>query len=127
MHYTLTYFIEFIVLSLNQNKSNQTHSFYSTMLTRIVRMTFKPSEVDNFLSLFNSQKEKIRAFPGCNHLELWRDMNHENVFSTYSHWDTDKDLQNYRNSELFAEVWANTKVLFAAKPVAHSHQIKVIV
>lgn len=96
------------------------------MLIRIVRMTFKPSEVENFLKLFDSQKEKIRAFPGCTHLELWQDMEHQNVFSTYSHWKSNEDLQNYRNSELFAGVWSNTKVLFATRPIAHSHEQKRI-
>ncbi len=93
------------------------------MLIRIVRMSFKPEEVDNFLKLFNSKKEKIRAFPGCRHLELWQDHQDKNVFSTYSHWDADEDLQNYRNSELFRDVWSKTKILFSEKAVAHSNEI----
>ncbi len=96
------------------------------MLIRIVRMSFKPDEVDNFLHLFNSKKEKIRAFPGCIHLELWEDHHNKNVFSTYSHWNGDGDLQNYRNSELFKDVWAKTKVLFSEKAIANSYEQKIV-
>ena len=90
------------------------------MLIRIVRMTFKEEEVDNFLLMFNDKKSFIRHFPGCIHLELQRDFNDPCVFATYSLWNSEEDLNNYRNSELFAQVWAETKAKFADKPVAFS-------
>lgn len=93
------------------------------MLIRFVRMTFKENEVKNFLSIFEASKYKIRAFPGCNHLELQQDYHKPNIFSTYSYWDDDIALDNYRSSKLFKEVWAKTKILFADKPIAFS-QIK---
>jgi hypothetical protein len=88
-------------------------------------MTFRPEEADNFLKLFNSQKEKIRAFPGCQYLELWQDHTHHNVFTTHSHWDGMEDLQNYRNSSLFKEVWSQTKVLFSERAEAHSYESRI--
>lgn len=91
-------------------------------LIRIVRMTFREEEIDNFLSLFNQNKSKIRAFPGCQHLELHRDLDHPNILSTYSLWTGPEALENYRHSKLFKEVWKNTKALFADKPVAFSHE-----
>lgn len=90
------------------------------MLIRVVRMTFRPEERNNFLELFDQCKEKIRHFKGCSHLELLEDYNDPNVFSTYSYWEDEAALNAYRHSELFAEVWANTKSKFAAKPVAFS-------
>ncbi|MHA7102753.1 putative quinol monooxygenase [Roseivirga pacifica] len=90
------------------------------MLIRIVRMTFKPEEVDNFLALFEATKEKIRGFEGCCLLELWKDYNEPNIFTTYSHWENEDALNKYRHSELFKAVWANTKSKFADKPVAFS-------
>lgn len=83
-------------------------------------MSFQPALVEQFLSLFSENKEKIRHFPGCHHLELWRDKNETNVFFTYSHWEDEAALENYRHSELFAEVWKNTKTKFNAKPLAWS-------
>lgn len=92
------------------------------MLIRIVRMTFQEDKVEEFLSIFQASKLKIRAFDGCEHLELLRDINFPNVFSTYSYWESENHLNTYRDSELFKSVWASTKVLFADKPIAFSSE-----
>ncbi|MDX5421340.1 MAG: antibiotic biosynthesis monooxygenase [Hymenobacteraceae bacterium] len=92
------------------------------MLIRIVRMTFQEDKTENFLEIFRNSKAKIRAFEGCNHVELLQDLNYPNIYSTYSLWDSEEHLNNYRDSELFGQVWKATKALFAAKPQAWSHQ-----
>ena len=53
-------------------------------------------------------------------MELYQDKTNPNVFFTYSYWDNESDLENYRNSDLFKGVWAKTKPLFNAKPEAWS-------
>jgi heme-degrading monooxygenase HmoA len=63
--------------------------------------------------------------PGCNHLELLNDIKTSNIFFTYSYWDSENDLNNYRDSELFKEVWSKTKVLFNDKPEAWSVEQQV--
>ena len=90
------------------------------MFVRIVKMSFEPKNVDAFLNNFNNNKTKIRAFEGCEFLELYRDKIDSNIFFTYSYWKSESDLENYRNSELFKGVWAKTKPLFNAKPEAWS-------
>ncbi|MCB0460592.1 MAG: antibiotic biosynthesis monooxygenase [Flavobacteriaceae bacterium] len=90
------------------------------MFIRIVKMTFKEDKVAEFLANFNENKHNIRAVNGCNLLELYRDKQNVSTFFTYSYWDTEKDLENYRNSELFKSVWGKTKVLFDGKPEAWS-------
>jgi autoinducer 2-degrading protein len=90
------------------------------MFIRIVKMTFDSTKVDIFLENFNKNKEKIRNFEGCRLLELYRDKNTPIIFFSYSYWDSEKQLENYRNSELFKAVWAKTKVLFSDKPEAWS-------
>ncbi|WP_299361860.1 putative quinol monooxygenase [Winogradskyella sp.] len=90
------------------------------MLVRIVKMSFEPSKIDEFLSNFEANKNKIRNFRGCNFLELYRDQNNTNIFFTYSYWKSSDDLENYRQSDLFKSVWAKTKPLFNAKPEAWS-------
>jgi len=90
------------------------------MFVRIVKMSFNVDKVDAFLINFNDNKDKIRNTKGCNFLELYRDKTNLNIFFTYSYWDTKQDLENYRNSELFKSVWANTKILFNEKPEAWS-------
>ena len=90
------------------------------MLLRIVRMTFQPDQIDEFTSLFDSVSKKIRNFDGCSYLKLMRDHNHHNIFVTYSKWESQTHLDEYRNSELFKNTWVKTKALFADKPAAFS-------
>lgn len=90
------------------------------MLIRIVRMTFREDGVEEFLANFHLNKKAIRNSPGCQHLELWQDENDKNIFHTYSHWENEEALNQYRDSELFKTVWSFTKSLFASKPMAFS-------
>jgi len=90
------------------------------MIIRIVKMSFAPEKVNEFLLLFNASKQQIRNFQGCSHLELLNDAGQPNIFFTYSHWENESRLDEYRNSQLFAGVWASTKILFNDKPQAWS-------
>ncbi len=91
------------------------------MIVRIVKMEFKPEHVSDFKKLFVDKKEKIRAFPGCQYLELLQGTDaKDNVFMTYSHWNTAQDLENYRYSDLFASTWKETKAMFSKKAEAIS-------
>jgi quinol monooxygenase YgiN len=92
------------------------------MINRIVRMSFDPAKVEDFKALFEKQKEAIRHFEGCRHLQLWQDVSQPNIFFTYSHWESEDHLNLYRESQLFRETWAATKALFNDKPAAWSTQ-----
>jgi heme-degrading monooxygenase HmoA len=97
------------------------------MLIRYVRMTFQEDKTNAFLKIFNESKHKIRAMTGCQYLELMHDINQGNIYMTHSHWTSEIDLNNYRNSELFKEIWTKTKVLFTDKPIAFSVESLIIV
>lgn len=90
------------------------------MFVRIVKMGFDPSKVETFLKNFEANKAHIRAFDGCEFLELYRDKHNPNIFFTYSYWKDEKALENYRQSDLFKSIWAKTKPLFNTKPEAWS-------
>jgi len=90
------------------------------MFVRIVKMSFHSDKIAEFKDIFNSKKELIRANNGCSLLELYQDKTNPEIFFTYSYWDTEQDLENYRNSDLFKNVWAQTKALFNDKPAAWS-------
>ncbi len=90
------------------------------MIRRLVKMTFREEAVEAFQDIFATSKDKIRAFPGNQHVELLHDVNNPCIFFTFSLWESEADLNNYRHSELFADTWARTKVLFADKPEAWS-------
>ena len=90
------------------------------MLVRIVKMKFKEEAVENFQELFQNSKEKIRHFEGCQRLEFYQDQKDSSQFFTYSYWVSEKHLNNYCNSILFAKVWKATKAGFSEKAQAWS-------
>ena len=90
------------------------------MFTRIVKLSFHQENIPAFLENFELMKEKIRNAEGNRFLELYQDKNNKCIFFTYSYWETEADLENYRNSELFYDVWNFTKKLFNDKPEAWS-------
>ena len=90
------------------------------MIIRIVRMHFTKAGVDEFLVIFNDNREAIRNFEGCTHLELLRDLNDELSFTTLSYWEDTESLERYRRSELFSSVWGRVKPLFSEKTQAYS-------
>ena len=90
------------------------------MFTRIVKMKFKEENVQDFVTHFNSVKEKVRNQPGCKKVVLFQDKKDSSIFFTYSIWEEESDLERYRKSDFFAGVWKETKQLFDAKPEAWS-------
>lgn len=87
------------------------------MIVRLVKMTFNAEDVPKFEALFAKYHQQIRNFPGCTALQLLKD---GHTYFTYSLWEKAQDLENYRHSELFQEVWPATKVLFAKAAEAWS-------
>ncbi|MBK7939550.1 MAG: antibiotic biosynthesis monooxygenase [Lewinellaceae bacterium] len=94
------------------------------MIKRIVKMTFREEAVETFLKdVFEPSKGRIRAFPGCQHMELLQYSSQRNVLFTLSFWDDEAALDTYRHSELFRTTWEKTKALFAEKPEAWSVEV----
>ena len=90
------------------------------MFIRIVKMSFHEKNIPVFMENFEIIKDKIRNAQGNRFLELYQDKNNLCIFFTYSFWETEEDLENYRKSALFDGVWTFTKKLFNDKPEAWS-------
>lgn len=90
------------------------------MIVRIVKMQFRQECIAAFTTLFEERKQQIRSFPGCSHVELWQSAGEEDIFFTYSHWESEKHLDKYRYSEFFKDTWGKTKAMFSASPQAWS-------
>lgn len=90
------------------------------MIKRIVKLSFRADELDAFRAIFEESKAKIRAFEGCHHVELLQGIQPNNIFFTFSIWESEAALNEYRHSELFKKTWAKTKALFSDKPEAWS-------
>jgi len=92
------------------------------MITRIVRMTFDKDKVNDFKKVFKSVQSKIANFPGCEEVNLYQEFEKENVYFTYSIWQSNDALQAYRSSPLFKDTWSRTKPLFIEKAQAWTLQ-----
>jgi len=90
------------------------------MFVRIVKMSFHSKYIPDFLAMFEEKKQSIKDREGCEFLELYQDKNNPEIFFTYSHWQHVDNLEAYRNSELFKNVWKQTKAMFNDKPYAWS-------
>lgn len=95
------------------------------MFVRIVKLTFKKENIASFEQIFEQSKKLIRNVEGCTFLELLQDKDNPNIFFTYSYWQTEENLEHYRNSELFKNIWGKTKILFAERAEAWSVDKKV--
>ncbi len=87
-------------------------------------MTFMPDACSRFEALFERVKDRIAAFDGCHHLQLWHDVQHPEIYFTWSVWESETHLDRYRFSELFKDTWAGTRILFAQKAEAWSLETK---
>ena len=90
------------------------------MFIRIVKLTIGEENISSFEKIFEETKQTIRNFNGCRFLELYQDRNDPRIFFTYSYWNTENDLEAYRQSDFFKNAWGKTRELFVSKPEAWS-------
>jgi quinol monooxygenase YgiN len=90
------------------------------MITRLVKMHFKLENIAEFASIFDDAKLKIESMEGCINVELHQDIHQPEIFFTISKWESEKNLENYRNSTLFIDTWRKVKPLFKEKAEAWS-------
>jgi len=87
------------------------------MIERIVKLAINPNSEEGsaFRFIFDESKNRIADQPGCHGVYLLESERH---FFTHSLWESKADLNAYRQSALFGEVWPKTKALFYDKPEA---------
>jgi quinol monooxygenase YgiN len=83
------------------------------MIKRIVKIELKSDKIAEFQAIFQESKMKILGQEGCFHVELLRCQAPDNIFFTFSMWESEEALNAYRKSELFGSVWPKTKACFA--------------
>lgn len=90
------------------------------MITRIVKLEFQANHIGDFLAFFETIKHEVNSFPGCNGMQLLQDMNNPCIVFTYSLWNAPSDLDAYRNSKTFGQIWPTIKPWFAVPAQAWS-------
>ncbi len=88
------------------------------MIVRIVKMIFKEEKLEEFFEYLKKNQHRIKAFEGCEMVEILQDKKNPAIVLTHSHWKDESYLEKYRVSEVFKEIWGNTKIHFAEKPEA---------
>lgn len=76
-------------------------------------MTFNEAYSNEFKVFSEEIYHKIKSFKGCLHLEIYRDLDHPEVFFSYSHWTSEDKLNEYRKSEFFRAAWTKIKAWFS--------------
>ena len=88
------------------------------MITRLVKLSLQIEKAAEFETLFYQSQEQIENFNGCQKTNLFRSAGSQGQYFTISYWDTEQDLENYRATPLFKDVWSRVKPLFSAKAEA---------
>ena len=86
------------------------------MITRFVKLNFTPAYCKQFEINFPEVKLKVEANKGCKEVKLFKAANC--VYFTVSKWETEDDLNAYRNTDFFKQTWAIFKANFSAKAEA---------
>lgn len=92
------------------------------MIVRIVELQIQPEKMPEAQVLLEEVAPKVRAMPGCNYLEILADVHKHGHVTTYSYWDSEADLNTYRDSEVFISFWKSVKTMFAEKARAWSSE-----
>lgn len=82
------------------------------MIHRFVKLDFKAADMEFIKPLFDAIAPKVRGFQGCSYLEILFDVRDRGKVITYSHWESETHLENYRHSEVFQNFWATVKPAF---------------
>jgi len=92
------------------------------VIVRLVRMRFRPEEVERFLALYERAYPVIVGQPGCRSVQLVREVNDPAAFATWSVWNDGASLDAYRRSPFFRSFWPEVKALFCAPAEAVSFE-----
>jgi len=89
-------------------------------MIRIVKLYVKKEYCEHFKTFFETNKHKILSQEGCQHVELLNSIDNGQIFFTYSHWEHPENLEKYRQSDFFINVWSQVKPWFEQKAEAWS-------
>jgi heme-degrading monooxygenase HmoA len=93
------------------------------MIVRLVSLKLKPDKRGEFEQLFAQSYPRLKSLPGCLSLQLLGDVNGQGDYLTVSHWRTLADLEAYRTSSLFEEIWPQVKALLRDRPWTESYEL----
>ena len=94
------------------------------MITRIVKLTFKPELVSAVLTESEKVKTRVVDSDGCLSMKLLQHQSNPCEFFTHSIWINETALENYRSSDTFIQLWSTIKPMFSSKAEAWTLQTR---
>ena|SRR5690554_3349467 len=82
------------------------------MVIRIVELSIQKEKFSLAKKYLAEVAPKVRNSKGCTHLRIVIDLHEAGHVTTYSHWNSEDDLNAYRKSEVFINFWSQIKPLF---------------
>lgn len=83
-------------------------------------MKFQEEKIVEFLAFFSENKNTIQSFEGCTKVNLLQDKKDATIFFTYSIWEDEKYLEQYRQSDFFKKTWSTVTQWHAERAAAWS-------
>lgn len=92
------------------------------MILRLVGLPVHPDRVEELERAFAGARPRIAALPGCHRVTLLRTGDDDKPdFLTLSVWTGREDLEDYRRSELFKDIWPAIRQTLREKPWAKTY------
>ncbi len=92
------------------------------MITRIVELQIQAEQIGAAKKLLEDVAPKVRNMPGCRRLEIMFDIHRKGRVTTYSYWESETNLNEYRDSDVFLVFWKAIKPMFSEKARAWSSE-----
>ena len=86
------------------------------MIHRIVKLSFNQNFHKELESSFSKIQKIVERQEGCKKVELLKGPH--DLYFTLSTWNSEADLEKYRSSETFMQIWNSFKPNFSAKAEA---------
>jgi len=94
------------------------------MIRRLVKFHFLPGKAEDFREIFEYGQHVVTGSKGCHWVKLLSDENNTDIGFTLSLWDSEHDLNEYRNSTEFKSYWPKIKALLAEKTEVWNLELK---
>ncbi len=92
------------------------------MILRVVKLKVDPRKMEAFqLFMENLHDEKLRL-NGCLHFDFFNERQNPNIFYSYTIWEHEKFLKQYKKTDLFKEVVQTLRELCIDEPQAWTIQ-----
>ena len=86
------------------------------MIIRVVKIPIKDASINSFIKRIPIISNEVRRVSGCIHNDIFRDKMKENIFYSYTIWNSDEDIEKYLGSQYYKDIWGDLWDYFEGTP-----------